>query len=365
MTRLHDLFNEQGQSPWLDNLRRDWLESGELAHWIEQGVRGLTSNPTIFEQAITTSDAYDVQLEMLTKYQASAEEAYWSLVQADIEVAAQIFSELVYEPSSRTDGFVSVEIDPRYANDPATTSRTAKEFSEAFSYDNVYIKIPATKAGVGALEELVGLGKSINMTLLFSLKRYEMVLDAYIAGLEECEDEDLSHISGVASFFISRVETAVDNRLKEIGTPQALELVGKVAVAQAVVAYDLAQQKFSSPRFQRLEERGARIQRPLWASTSTKNADYTDTKYVDELIGPDSVNTIPDKTLTAFLDHGKVERTIDIDVEGAKDILARTQECGVDLEAIADELESAGLDAFQKSFESCLTSIDSRLKELA
>lgn len=365
MTRLHELHNEYGQSPWLDNLRRDWLESGELAYWIEQGVRGLTSNPTIFEKAITSSDAYDKQLKLLIQMGVTPEEAYWSLVQADIETAASIFTQLLYEDCDRTDGFVSVEVDPRLAHDAATTSKAAMELWESFIHDNVYIKVPATKAGVGALEELISSGVSVNMTLLFSLKRYEAVIDAYMAGLEERKEADLSDISGVASFFISRVETAVDAALEQIGTPEALELVGKVAVAQAVVAYDMAREKFSSDRWKALEARGARIQRPLWASTSTKNANYSDTKYVDELIGPDSVNTIPDVTLEAFIDRGTAARTIDEDVEGAKEILAKVKDVGVDLEKIADELEAAGLVAFEESFHSVLNSLETRLKELA
>lgn len=362
MTRLHDLFEQQGQSPWLDNLRRDWIESGELAHWIEQGVRGLTSNPTIFENAILNSDAYDKHLELLAGVDASPAEAYWALVHADIQAAVGIFGELVYKPSGGKDGFVSVELDPHFANDPATTSREGKEFADEIDGDNLYIKVPATHAGVGALEQLTSWGIPVNMTLLFSLKRYEKTIDAYMQGLEECELEDLSSVSGVASFFISRVETAVDTRLKEIGTPEALALVGKVAVAQAVVAYDIAKEKFSSPRWKKLEERGANIQRPLWASTSTKDAAYSDTKYVDELIGPDSVNTIPDATLAKFLETGTVARTIDSDVEGAKAILQAVADVGIDLEEVADELEEQGLAAFRDSYNSALESIEGRLE---
>ena len=309
MTLLIKLFEQFGQSPWLDNLKRDWIHSGELQGWIDKGVRGLTSNPSIFEKAISDSVAYDEQFLSLINDGRTIEEAYWQLVQTDISEALQLLKP-IHDSSNGIDGYVSVEVDPRLARDTAATMNAARYLDDQLDSKNLYIKIPGTKEGIPAIQEMVSEGRSINVTLLFSIERYEEVIEAYMSGLEKREG-DLSDISSVASFFISRTETEVDSRLDEIGTSEAIGLKGKTAVAQGQLAYKLFLEQISTDRWKTLETRGANLQRPLWASTSTKNAAYPDTLYVDQLIGPKTVNTLPDGTLAAFLDHGTLERTID------------------------------------------------------
>lgn len=362
MTRLHDLYDQQSQSPWLDNLRRDWLGSGKLAEWVDKGVRGLTSNPTIFQKAISTSSAYDDQLKQLVDAGASVEDAYWGLVTSDIRGALDVLSG-VHQASGGEDGYVSVEVAPSLAHDTAGTIAAARELDSSIAAPNLYIKIPGTQAGLEAIEQSIRHGISVNVTLLFSLDRYADVIEAYLSGLEAV-DGDLSSISSVASFFISRVDAAVDAKLDALGTPEAAALRGKVAVANAVVAYDMAMQQFSGPRWQALADRGARIQRPLWASTSTKDPRFSDTKYVDELIGPESVNTLPDQTLDAFMDHGTVARTIDTDVPGARKVLDDLAELGIDLGAVADQLEADGVDSFAASFDDLLASLETRMRDM-
>lgn len=362
MTRLHDLFAEQRQSPWLDNLRRDWIGSGELAAWVDKGVRGLTSNPTIFQKAIGNSDAYDEQLAEFVAGDKSVEEAYWGLVTSDIEGALEVLSG-VHETSGGEDGYVSVEVAPSLAHDTAGTIAAARELDASIAAPNLYIKIPGTAEGLEAIRAATAEGISVNVTLLFSLERYAEVIEAYLSGLEAAEG-DLSRISSVASFFISRVDAAVDAELDRIGTPESAALRGKVAVANGVLAYDMAMEQFSGPRWDALAARGARIQRPLWASTSTKDPSYPDTKYVDELIGPDSVNTLPDQTLEAFLDHGTVARTVDTDVEGARETLDRLAEIGVDLAAIAAQLEADGVASFAASFDDLLATLETRMRDM-
>jgi len=362
MTRLHDLFDQHQQSPWLDNLRRDWITSGELANWVDRGVRGLTSNPTIFQKAIGSSDAYDEELATFVAAGVSTEEAYWGLVKTDIGGALEVLSG-IHAESQGEDGYVSVEVAPALAYDTDGTIAAARELDADIAAPNLYIKIPGTAEGLAAIEQTTSEGISVNVTLLFSLERYERVIEAYISGLE-AHDGDLSNISSVASFFISRVDAAVDKQLDEIGTPEAGALRGKVAVANAVLAYDMAMKQFSGERWQELADRGARIQRPLWASTSTKDPDYPDTKYVDELIGPDSVNTLPDKTLDAFLQRGTVARTIDLDVPGAQAVLDGLAEVGVDLAAVAARLEADGVASFAASFDDLLQTLDGRMQEM-
>ncbi len=352
MSRLQALHTDCAQSPWLDNLRREWLASGELQGWIDKGVRGLTSNPSIFAAAMTQSDAYDDDLARLVADGASVRDAYWSLVVADIEGALGVLSS-VYQQSGGEDGYVSVEVAPDLAHDAAATVVAARELDDRISAPNLYIKVPATVEGVGAIETLVSEGRSVNVTLIFSLERYQQVADAYLAGLE-AYDGDLSEVSSVASFFISRVDTEVDRRLTDIGTPEALALRGKTAVAQAQVAYQMFVATFSGERWERLAARGARPQRPLWASTSTKNPDYPDTLYVDALIGPHTVNTLPDATLAAFADHGTVARTIDVDPDGAAAVLRRVTEVGVDLDDVSAVLESQGVASFATAFDEVL-----------
>lgn len=362
MTRLHDLFEQQRQSPWLDNLRRGWITSGELDEWVRQGVRGLTSNPTIFQRAIGNSSDYDAELEDLVAQGASVEDSYWGLVTSDIRGALAALAP-VHDSSGGEDGYVSVEVSPALAHDADATIASARELDSRIAAPNLYIKIPGTQAGLRAIEQTTSEGISVNVTLLFSVERYDEVISAYLAGLEAFEG-DLSTISSVASFFISRVDSAVDAELETIGSPKALALRGKAAVAQGQLAYELAQRRFSGDRWQALADRGARIQRPLWASTSTKNDAYPDTKYVDDLIGPGSVNTLPDATLAAFEDHGTVARTIDVGVDAAREALDQINDVGVDMAAIARRLESEGVASFEKSFDDLLDTLGQRVDRI-
>ncbi len=355
MTRLHDLFDQHGQSPWLDNIRRGWITSGELQEWVDKGVRGLTSNPTIFQKAIASSDDYDEQFADLVAGGGSIEDTYWELVTSDIESALSILGP-VYDSSDGLDGFVSVEVDPGLARDTDGTIEAARELHRRIDEPNLLVKIPGTAEGLPAIQRMISEGRSINVTLLFSIERYDEVIDAYLAGLEAAEG-DLSRISSVASFFVSRTDTAVDARLEAIGTPEALALRGKTAVAQAQLANRLFRERFSGPRWEALRARGARVQRPLWASTSTKNDAYPDTMYVDNLIGPDTVNTLPDGTLHAFLDHGTLARTVDADYEAAEQVLAQVTAVGVDLDDVAATLEAEGVASFEKSFDDVLATL--------
>ncbi|MEM7271622.1 MAG: transaldolase [Actinomycetota bacterium] len=363
MGRLHDLYDQQGQSPWLDNLRRGWMTSGELQGWIDRGVRGLTSNPSIFAKAMIETDDYDSELSALASAGSSIEDAYWQLVVGDIRQALELLRP-VHDASGGEDGYVSVEVSPELAHDEAGTVAAARELDDRIEAPNLYIKVPATAEGVPAIRTLIGEARSINVTLIFSLERYADVMEAYISGLEAVDSEDLSSISSVASFFISRVDVEVDRRLDEIGTPEALALRGKAAIAQGQLAYQRFRETFSGPRWEALAARGARLQRPLWASTSTKDPSYPDTLYVDTLIGPDTVNTLPDATLAAFDDHGTVARTVDADPEGARAVVAELAALGIDLEEVAAKLESEGVGSFAKSFEDVLVTLGSRAEEM-
>jgi transaldolase len=362
MGRLHDLYDEYGQSPWLDNLRRGWLASGELQWWIDRGVRGLTSNPSIFAKAMSDSSDYDDQLESLVRSGLDVTDAYWRLVVADINQALDLLAP-VHERSGGEDGYVSVEVAPELAHDEAGTVEAARELHGTIDAPNLYVKVPATVEGVPAVQTLISEQHSINVTLIFSLERYKAVMDAYLSGLESVEG-DLSHISSVASFFISRVDVEIDRRLDDIGTERALSLKGKAAVAQGKLAYQLFLDTFSGDRWTALSARNARFQRPLWASTSTKDPSYPDTLYVDNLIGPNTVNTLPDNTLAAFEEHGSVSRTVDLDVDGARQVVADLAELGIELEEVAATLETEGVASFAKSFDEALDTLGSRAADV-
>ena len=363
MSRLRELFDQQGQSPWLDNLRRGWITSGELQALIDRGVRGITSNPSIFQKAMTGTDDYDEQLGALAGAGYSIEDSYWDLVTSDIVDALDLLRP-VHEATGGLDGFVSVEVDPSLAADTAGTEDAARHLRSVIDRPNLFVKIPATAEGIPAIRTMVSEGCSVNVTLIFSLDRYQEVMEAYIGGLEDHEG-DLSGISSVASFFISRTDTEIDRRLEAIGTPEALDLRGLAAVAQGQVAYDLFRRAFSGHRWEALAARGARVQRPLWASTSTKNPSYPDTLYVDALIGPDTVNTLPETTLEAFDDHGTLARTVDADPEGARSTLAAVEAVGVDLDDVSRVLEEEGVGAFVKSFVELLETLGQKADELA
>jgi transaldolase len=351
-----------GQSPWLDNLRRGWLADGELQRWVDRGIRGITSNPSIFQKAISSGSDYDQQFGELVASGTGVTDAYWDLVVADIQAALALLRP-VYDQSDGLDGFVSVEVAPELARDSAGTEAAARDLPRRIDQPNLYVKIPATAEGIAPIRAMIAEGRSINITLIFSLERYGEVAEAYLAGLEACEG-DLSRISSVASFFVSRVDTEVDRRLEEIGTPEALALKGKAAVAQAQIAYAHFQHTFSGPRWEALVARGARVQRPLWASTSTKDPSLPDTLYVDTLIGPDTVNTMLEATIDAFCDHGTAARTVDADPTAAHEVLAALGRVGVDLADVAQVLEDQGVAAFSKSFDELLDALGAKAAEL-
>lgn len=362
MGRLHDLFDDTGQSPWLDNLKREWLRSGEVQRWIDRGVRGITSNPSIFQKAIESSETYTEQLAAEVAAGATVTEAYWSLVVADIVDALDLLRPL-YDASDAGDGYVSVEVDPRLARDTDGTLSEGRALWDRIARPNLYVKIPATVEGLPAIRSMVAEGRSVNVTLIFDLARYRAVMEAYVAGLEDAVAAgatDLSRTSSVASFFISRVDTEVDRRLDADGSPEALALRGRAAVAQGQLAFAAAAEVFSGPRWESLAALGARPQRPLWASTSTKDPDYPDTLYVDTLIGPGTVNTLPDSTLEAFDDHGTVARTVDADPEGAARTWHLLGEL-VDLDEVGRVLEAEGVAAFEKSFDELLGVLERRV----
>ena len=361
MTKLHELA-ELGQAIWLDYISRSLLASGELQELVDQGLRGVTSNPSIFEKAIAGSADYDEDLNRLVGEGRSVEEIYEDLAMSDIRSAADILRP-VYEKSEGADGYVSLEVNPALAHDTEATIAEARRLFASLERPNVMIKVPATAAGLPAIEALIGEGVNINVTLIFSLEQYEAVATAYIAGLEKLAlaGGDVGKVASVASFFISRVDTAVDKALEEIGN---IEIQGKIAIDNAKIAYSRFREIFSSERWNKLATGSARVQRPLWASTSSKNPAYPDTLYVDNLIGPDTVNTLPPATLDDFLDHGTVAATVETDVAGARSRLAELAALGIDLDAITNKVLDEGVAAFAKSFEGLIASIAEKRRKL-
>jgi len=355
MADLTALFNEFGQSIWLDNLSRAHLNDGSLNTRIAQGVRGLTSNPTIFAKAIQGSADYDEQFGALMAAHVAPVEAYWHMVIDDIQAACDAFAHL-YESSDAVDGYVSVEVAPELSRNTSGTLLAARELHERVDRANVMIKIPATVEGLPAISAMIAEGRSVNVTLIFSPERHQAVMEAYISGLEQLAtdpDADLSRVASVASFFISRVDTEVDDRLRDSGR----DLGGKAAIAQGRLAYTNFLNAFSGSRWEALAERGARVQRPLWASTGTKNPAYSDVLYVDELIGPHTVNTVPEATLDAFLDHGSSARTVDPDLGETSAVLDRLSEANIDLLDVAEKLEREGLASFAASFDEVIAAL--------
>lgn len=357
-----------GQSVWYDNIRRGLLDNGELAGMIKRGeIYGVTSNPSIFMKAITKSTDYDESLEKLSDTKMDAEAVFFELAIEDIQVAADLFK-LLYQETHGGDGYVSLEVSPYLADQTAETVQQAKEIWHRVDRPNLMVKIPATRAGLPAIEEAIFAGVNVNVTLIFSLQRYQEVMEAYIRGLERRIEAGLSvdSIASVASFFVSRIDTNVDNRLQIIAdaggenAEEAQSLMGKAAVASAKLAYTQFKSVFESDRFNGLAKKGANIQRPLWASTSTKNPDYRDVIYVEELIGPNTVNTIPPHTLKAFLDHGIVEKTLETDVQAAQEVFNRLEAIEVSMENVTAELLEQGVKSFADSFTELLESIDSQ-----
>lgn len=361
MERLQQLLDE-GQAVWLDYTRRSFTASGELARLVQQGVRGVTSNPTIFEKAITGGTEYDEAVRRLSLAGLDADAIYEAITVDDIAAAADVLRP-VYDATGGADGFVSLEVSPMLAHDSAGTVAAAQRLFAALGRPNVLIKIPGTAAGVSAIEESIAAGININVTLLFSLANYEAVALAYIKGLERRVEagRDISRLHSVASFFVSRVDTAVDAALESVETVDGgTTLKGRVAVANAKIAYSLYQQLFSGPRWSALAAKGARVQRPLWASTSTKNRAYPDVMYVEGLIGPDTISTMPVATLEAFLDHGTVTPTLTRDLDGAHAVIASLAATGVDLNALTARLLEEGIESFVRSFKTLLTGIEAK-----
>lgn len=360
MTKLRRLHDEQGQSPWLDNLTRDHLRSGHLERLVNRGVRGVTANPTILANAIAGSDAYDDQFAELVGGGATVEDAYWELVIADVVEALDLLAPL-HEASNGGDGFVSIEVAPALAHDADASAAAAADLHQRIDRPNLLVKIPATSEGIDAIRRATSAGNNINVTLIFSLDRYDQVIDAYLTGLETfaASGGDLSTIHSVASFFVSRVDTEVDRRLPTTADAQAVK--GKVAVAQARRAYAMFRDAFRGPRWDALAARGATVQRPLWASTSTKDPTLPDTLYVDQLIGPDTVNTLPEPTIDAFEDHGTVARTIDENPGAAASVLARAADLGVDLADVGHTLEDQGVAAFDRSYADVLARLQAKV----
>lgn len=370
MTRLQRLFSEQGQSPWLDNLKRGYITSGDLNRLIDEGIRGITSNPTIFQKAIAGQAEYDDQFRSLIERKQSVDDAYWELVIDDIEHALDLLRPL-YDESAGGDGFVSIEVAPGLANDTEGTIASARQLDDRIKQPNLLVKIPATAPGIPAIRQMIAEGRSVNITLIFSIDRYADVIEAYLAGLEDCEG-DLSRVHSVASFFVSRVDTEVDRRLQAIasasgagpGTDEALALRGKAAVAQAKLAYELFTERFRGERWDALCDQGARVQRPLWASTSTKNPAYPDTLYIDSLIGPDTINTMPDATIDAFERRGTVACTINKDLDQAHQVMDDLARVGVDMADVGRTLEEEGVASFSKSFDELMGTLQEKAAEL-
>jgi transaldolase len=358
-----------GQSLWLDYIRRSLLSSAEFKRMLdEDGLKGMTSNPTIFEKAIDGSNDYDDQLNELIAARKSPEEIYEALTIADIKLACDKLRP-VYDQSDARFGYVSYEVSPTLANDTDATMKAARRYWEMIGRPNLMIKVPSTPAGIPAIEQLVSEGLNINITLMFSMKHYEAVAEAYLKGLERRSRSGgaLERVSSVASFFVSRVETLVDKKIDEklkAHPDEALKaLKGTSAVANARLVYQRYKEIFGSSRFAALKQKGARVQRVLWASTGTKNPAYSDIKYIEELIGPDTVNTVPPATMDAYRDHGHPRATLEEGIEQARDVVKRLKAAGIDLIDVGEELQKEGVELFDKSFQDLMKTIKGRIEK--
>jgi transaldolase len=373
--RIKQLFREEGQSAWQDDISRDMLNEGSIRTAIEEtGIRGLTSNPTIFEKAIAAGTAYDEEIAGLLERDLDAHAIFDTVSVRDIQGAADLFRS-IYESSEGGDGFVSIEVSPLAARDPAVTTADARRLWSAVDRPNLMVKIPGTVEAEPVIQQMLTEGININITLLFSVAAYERVARAYIAALaaRHAAGQPIDRIASVASFFVSRVDTLVDKLLDEkiAATGDATQkgwlesLKGKAAIANAKIAYQSFERLFSGAEWNALAAAGADVQRPLWASTSVKNPAFPDTMYIDELIGPHTVNTMPRPTIAAFLDHGTVERTIDKDISGASKTMEDLAAAGIDIDAVTAQLEDEGIASFSKSYDSLLASVASKRSQLA
>ena len=361
-----------GQSVWLDFLSRDSIRGGHLQELIDDyAVVGATSNPTIFQTAMTAGDAYAAQIHELAAQGKDVQETFWALAEQDIMDACDLFRP-VWDGGGGRDGYVSLEVDPRLAYDTLATFREAIALHESVERPNLMVKIPATRPGLAAIEDVVAKGRSINVTLIFSLRRYAEVAESYIRGIERlvAEGGDPRRVASVASFFVSRIDTETDRRLDELdragaGGVSVDELKGKLAVANAKLAYAHYLAAFAGPRWEFLRGKGATPQRVLWASTSTKNPAYPDTLYVDELIGPDTVNTMPEQTLEAYQDHGDPRVRLEEDLDGARRVFAELERAGVDYDDVTDTLEREGVEKFSDSFAQLMSALADKLQSPA
>ncbi len=360
-----DRVTALGQSVWIDFLSRELLEGGELERMMrEDAIRGVTSNPTIFQKAMAEGSRYDAQLEQLSGSSEDTAEIFYALASQDVGNACDLMRS-VWDGGRGLAGYVSIEVDPTIAADTDATTQQALELHASIEKPNLYVKIPATKAGLPAIEDMIAAGHSINVTLIFSLERHREVMEAYIRGLERLLEAggNLEAVSSVASYFVSRVDTEADKRLDEIGGHDTLK--GKLAVANAKLAYRNWQETFSGSRWQALEEAGASKQWCLWASTSTKNPAYSDVLYVETLIGPDTVNTMPEETILAFQDHGRAAVTLTEGVDEADAVFRALADAGVDYDDVTDTLEREGVEKFSDSFAEALDGIRAKQGELA
>ncbi len=363
-TKINEL-NELGQSVWLDFIQRSLIQSGDLLDYVEKGLSGVTSNPAIFEKAISGGSEYDSQMEKLAQEGKSPQEIYEALTVEDARQAADVLFP-IFEKTGGQDGFFSLEVEPHLAHDKQGTVIAAQRLFKAVDRPNIMIKVPATEEGYQATQQLIEEGININITLMFSLSQYERVAEAYVAGMEKrlAEAYDVKHIASVASFFVSRVDTKVDKLLDKIGTPDAKALKGKIGIANAKMAYQRFKEIFHSERWSHLAERGAHVQRVLYGSTGTKNPDYPDVMYVNSLIGPDTINTIPPETLAAFLDHGTAVLTIENDLDEARAQLDQLANLGIKLDDVTRELLDEGVQNFVKPYDSLLHVIAEKSAEL-
>jgi transaldolase len=352
---------DHGQSVWIDYLSRTFVQGGDLAGLVRQGVAGVTSNPTIFQGAIAEGHAYDEQIKQVSATESEPKEIFLALARDDIRAACDILRESF---DADRDGWVSLEVDPNLAHDTDATIEEAARLHALIERPNLFIKIPATLDGLPAIEETIAAGIPVNVTLIFSLERHRAVAEAYVRGVRRLIDAggDPSTIASVASFFVSRVDTEADRRLEESGGPD--ELKGTLAIANAKLAYETYKDLFSGAEWEELAAHGATPQRCLWASTSTKNPEYRDVLYVEELVGPDTVNTMPRETVEAVLDHGRIERTLDRDVEGARRTLEEFAAAGIDYDEVVATLEREGVEKFAKSFRDLFSDLESKRDQL-
>jgi transaldolase len=363
-TKIHEL-NELGQSIWLDFVQRSLIRSGDLQDYVELGATGITSNPAIFEKAISKSSDYDEQMGKLAEEGKTPQEIYEALTVEDARLADDVLRP-IFDRTHGMDGFFSLEVEPHLAHNKQGSILAAERLFKSVDHPNIMIKIPATEEGYGAIQESIAEGININITLMFSLNQYERVAEAYLSGLEKrlADGYSIQNIRSVASFFVSRVDTKLDKLLDEIATPEAKSLKGKIGTANAKMAYQRFKEIFHSPRWSHLEDRGARLQKVLYGSTGTKNPEYSDVMYVENLIGPDTINTIPRETLEAFMDHGKVALTLEENLDEARAQLGQLAELGIELEEIGQELLDDGIQKFIDPYDSLINGIKDKSAEL-